>query len=93
MEGLGALRLRQSANMGDGQVKILIREALLYVTFSVGILVGYFLSVIEVFNYRRLESQPIEFASFAAVGFVGIPVNRVAMCFCVAYLGNHYLPL
>jgi hypothetical protein len=29
-----SLRLRQSANMGDGQVKILIREALLSATIA-----------------------------------------------------------
>jgi len=121
MDGLGSLRLPQSANMGDSQVKILIRDALLYaamsafllcvdiallwilvqyfswpyllattVSFSAGILVGYILSVTAVFKYRRLKNQPIEFASFAAVGSVGLAINAAAMSFGVGYLGEHY---
>jgi putative flippase GtrA len=122
MEGLGSLRLPQSAIVGKGQVKILIREALHYalmsasllcvdiallwilvqfffwpyllasaVSFSAGVLVGYILSITAVFKYRRLKSQSIEFASFAAVGIVGLAVNAAAMSFGVGYLGEHYL--
>lgn len=122
MDGLGSLRLPQSANMDDSQVKILIRQALLYaamsafllcvdiallwilvqyfswpyllaasVSFSAGILVAYILSVTAVFKYRRLKNQPIEFASFAAVGIVGLAINAAAMSFGVGYLGEHYL--
>jgi putative flippase GtrA len=108
--------------MADGQVKILIREALLYaamsafllcidiallwilvqhfswaylgaatVSFSAGILVGYILSVTAVFKFRRLKNQPIEFASFAAVGIVGLAIKAAAMSFAVGYLREHYL--
>jgi len=122
MDGLGSLRLPQSAKLGDDQVKILIREALLYaamsavllcvdiallwilvqyvswpyllaatVSFSAGMLVGYFVSITGVFKYRRLKDQPTEFASFAAVGIVGLAINAAAMSFGVGYLGKHYL--
>jgi putative flippase GtrA len=122
VDELGSLRLPQSANMADTQVKILIREALLYAamsafllcvdiallwilveyfswpyllaataSFSAGILVGYVLSVTAVFKYRRLKNQPVEFASFAAIGIVGLAINAVAMSFGVGYLGEHYL--
>jgi putative flippase GtrA len=122
MEGLEPLRLPQSANIGDSQMKILIRESLLYaamsafllcidiallwilvqyfywpyffaaaMSFSAGILVGYIFSVTAVFQYRRLKNQPIEFASFAAVGIVGLAINAAAMSFGVGYLGEHYL--
>jgi putative flippase GtrA len=61
------------------------------VSFSAGILVGYILSVAAVFKYRRLKNQPIEFASFAAIGIVGLGINAAAMSFGVGYLGEHYL--
>ena len=61
------------------------------VSFSAGILLGYILSVTAVFKYRRLKNQPIEFASFAAVGIVGLAINAAAMSIGVGYLGEHYL--
>ena len=122
MDGVGSLRLRQSANAGDSQVKILIREALRYaamsafmlcldlailwilvqyfswpyllaatVSFSAGLLFGYIVSVTAVFKYRRLKNQPLEFASFAAVGIVGLAMNVAAISFGVGYFGVHYL--
>ena len=56
-----------------------------------GILVGYIVSVAAVFKYRRFKNQSIEFASFAAVGIVGLAINATAMSFGVGYLGEHYL--
>ena len=61
------------------------------VSFTAGILVGYTLSVTAVFRFRRLKNQPIEFATFAAIGIVGLAINAAAMSFGVDYLGAHYL--
>jgi putative flippase GtrA len=61
------------------------------VSFSVGVFVGYILSVRAVFKYRRLRNQAIEFGSFAAVGIVGLAINATALSFGVGYLGEHYL--
>lgn len=61
------------------------------VSFSAGILLGYMLSVTTVFKYRRLKDHPVEFASYAAVGAVGLAINAAAMSFSVGYLGQHYL--
>jgi putative flippase GtrA len=61
------------------------------VSFSVGLLVGYALSVTAVFKYRRLKNQPLELASFAAIGVVGLCINVAAISFGVRYLGAHYL--
>ena len=61
------------------------------VSFSVGTLVGYLLSITAVFNYRRLKSQPIEFAGFAAIGIIGLAINAAAISFGVGFLGQHYL--
>ena len=61
------------------------------VSFSMGILVGYILCVTKVFKYRRFKNQPIELASFATVGIVGLAINTAAMSFGVSHLGEHYL--
>ena len=60
-------------------------------SFLAGLLVGYALSVTFVFKYRRLESQRLEFASFAAIGAVGVAINAAAIFVGVRYLGLHYL--
>ena len=60
-------------------------------SFSVGLLVGYTLSVTAVFKYRRLKSQPLELVSFTAIGVVGLGINVTGISFGVRYLGAHYL--
>jgi putative flippase GtrA len=60
-------------------------------SFSVGLLVGYALCVTLVFRYRRIKDQRLEFASFAAIGVVGLPINASVIFFGVKYLGLHYL--
>jgi putative flippase GtrA len=60
-------------------------------SFLVGLLIGYVLSVTLVFKYRRLKDWPLEFASFAAIGAVGVAINAAAMSVGVKYFGLHYL--
>src|ERR1700722_14221270 len=60
-------------------------------SFLVGLLIGYVLSVTLVFKYRRLKDRRLEFASFAAIGAVGVAINAAAMAFGVKYLGLLYL--
>ena len=60
-------------------------------SFLAGLVVGYALSVTLVFRYRRLKDRRLEFASFAAIGAVGVAINAAAMAFAVKYLGLHYL--
>jgi putative flippase GtrA len=61
------------------------------VSFLVGLLLGYALSVALVFKYRRLKDRRIEFASFAAIGIIGVAINAAAMVLGVKCLGLHYL--
>jgi putative flippase GtrA len=61
------------------------------VSFLVGLLLGYALSVALVFKYRRLEDRGLEFASFTAIGIVGVAINAAAMTLGVKWLGLHYL--
>jgi len=60
-------------------------------SFLVGLLLGYVLSITLVFKYRRLRDPRIEFASFAAIGVIGVAINAAAMAFGVRILGVHYL--
>jgi putative flippase GtrA len=60
-------------------------------SFIVGLVIGYVLSVSLVFTYRRLKDQRLEFASFAAIGMIGVAVNAAAMSVGVRFLGLHYL--
>jgi putative flippase GtrA len=61
------------------------------VSFTAGVLVGYFLSITTVFKCRRVKNQPLEFGSFAVIGIVGLAINAAALSFGVGYLGSHYL--
>jgi putative flippase GtrA len=60
-------------------------------SFAVGLMIGYMLAVTLVFKYRRLRDQRVEFASYAAIGVVGIAINAVAMSVGVRFFGLHYL--
>jgi putative flippase GtrA len=60
-------------------------------SFLVGLLIGYALSVTLVFKYRRLKDPRLEFASFAGIGAVGVAINAAAISIGVKYLGLHYL--
>jgi putative flippase GtrA len=60
-------------------------------SFLVGLLFGYVLSVTLVFKYRRLRDPRVEFASFAAIGVIGVAINAAAMAVGVRILGVHYL--
>jgi len=60
-------------------------------SFLAGLCVAYVLSVSLVFKFRRLQDQRLEFASFTAIGAVGLAVNSAAMSVGVKFLGLHYL--
>jgi putative flippase GtrA len=60
-------------------------------SFLVGLLLGYLLSITVVFKYRRLQDARIEFASFAAIGVVGLGINATAISIGVRFFGLHYL--
>ena len=60
-------------------------------SFLVGLLVGYVLSITLVFKYRRLEDPRLEFASFVGIGVVGVAINAAVISLGVKTLGLHYL--
>lgn len=60
-------------------------------SFLVGLSLSYVLSVTLVFKYRRLRDPRVEFASFTAIGVIGLVVNAAAISFGVRIAGLHYL--
>jgi putative flippase GtrA len=60
-------------------------------SYLAGLIVGYTLSITLVFRHRRLKDPRLEFASFAAIGTIGLAVNAAVIAFLVTYLGVNYL--
>ena len=60
-------------------------------SFLAGATVAYHLSVRLAFKRHRLRSRSAEFASFVAIGTLGLAVNASVMEMAVRYLGLHYL--
>lgn len=60
-------------------------------SFMMGTAVAYLLSVKLAFKEHRLRNRRTEFASFVAIGTLGIAVNAGIMSIAVSYFGLHYL--
>ena len=61
------------------------------ISFLSGLFVTYSLSLKLVFKHRRLKERRLEFASFAAIGAVGLAINATVISFAVKILGLQYL--
>lgn len=61
------------------------------ISFLVGLIVNYILSIFWVFSSRSLSSRWLEFWIFAAVGVVGLALNDFFMWFFTNYSGFYYL--
>jgi putative flippase GtrA len=58
-------------------------------SFLSGAVVAYFLSVRFVFTQHRLSDRRAEFASFAAIGCLGLAINATVIFLAVNRLGLH----
>jgi putative flippase GtrA len=61
------------------------------VSFTVGVAVAYVLSVTLVFERRRVASRRAEFATFVAIGVVGLLINNAVIYVGVHHFGLHYM--
>ncbi|GAA5819028.1 MAG: GtrA family protein [Methanobrevibacter sp. CfCl-M3] len=61
------------------------------ISFIFGLIVNYILSLIWVFNKRKLNNRVHEFAVFALVGIVGLGLNNVIIYFFTEILFVYYL--
>ena len=57
------------------------------VSFIVGTVVAYTISVGLAFDSRRVTNRSVEFLYFAALGVVGLGVNAAAISVCVSLVG------
>jgi putative flippase GtrA len=60
-------------------------------SFLIGAVIAYQISTTIVFKQHRLTSRKTEFASFVAIGGVGLLVNAGVIYIGVNLLGLHYL--
>lgn len=60
-------------------------------SFCAGTVVAYEFSVMLAFHQHRLQNRRYEFASFAAIGLLGLAVNAAVIFMLVEYGGFHFL--
>lgn len=61
------------------------------IAFLLGLLTNYALSVIWVFNKRRLGSKYFEFGIFALIGIIGLGFNELFIWFFTEHIHFYYL--
>ena len=60
-------------------------------SYSVGLVINYFISVFWVFKSRTYEDKKKEFAIFAGIGIAGLGVNAFILWVCTSVAGLHYM--
>ena len=61
------------------------------VSFTVGVVVAYLISVRLVFKHHRIESRHREFVAFVLIGVIGMGVNLAIMFVAVSLFGWNYM--
>lgn len=59
--------------------------------FLLGLTTNYMLSIVWVFNKRKLESKYLEFWIFGLVGLIGLVFNELFIWFFTEHIHFHYL--
>lgn len=59
--------------------------------FCAGLVVNYTLSILWVFDNRKLDSRRMEFIIFGIIGILGLGMNHGIMWFSTDIIGIHYL--
>ena len=61
------------------------------IALTIGLSINYCLSVIWVFDKRKLANRSIEFTLFAIIGIVGLGLNELFIWLFTEFAGFHYL--
>lgn len=61
------------------------------ISFILGLITNYLLSVVWVFNNRKLANRWAEFGVFAIIGVIGLGLNALIMYLCTDKIGIHYM--
>ena len=61
------------------------------ISFILGLVTNYLLSVVWVFNNRTVGNRWAEFVVFAVIGVIGLGFNALIMYVCTDKMGIHYM--
>ena len=61
------------------------------ISFILGLITNYLLSVVWVFNNRTLGNRWAEFTVFTIIGVIGLGLNALIMYVCTDKMGIHYM--
>jgi putative flippase GtrA len=61
------------------------------IALTIGLSINYYLSVIWVFDKRKLANRSIEFTLFAIIGIIGLGLNELFIWLFTEFAGFHYL--
>ena len=61
------------------------------ISFTIGLIISYLISILWVFNEKRIEKKTVELSVFAAIGGVGLILTSSFMWFFTSILLLHYL--
>jgi putative flippase GtrA len=61
------------------------------VSFTVGAVVAYWLSITIAFRRHRMRDRRVEFLGFVAIGVIGLAINTSVIYTAVQFLGLHYM--
>lgn len=61
------------------------------ISFTIGLIISYLISILWVFNEKRIEKKTVELTVFAAIGGVGLILTSSFMWFFTSILLLHYL--
>ena len=61
------------------------------ISFILGLITNYLLSVVWVFNNRTLGNRWAEFTVFAIIGVIGLGLNALIMYVCTDKMHIHYM--
>jgi putative flippase GtrA len=59
--------------------------------FIIGTTVSYILSILWVFNKRRMQNKPLEYWIFILIGLTGAGMNEILIWFFTEYIHVFYL--
>ena len=60
-------------------------------SYSIGLLINYYISVNWVFNSRTYANRRKEFTIFVAIGIAGLGINTLVMWVCTGLFSLYYL--
>lgn len=60
-------------------------------SFILGLITNYILSIVWVFNRRKFAKKWLEFVIFAIIGVVGLILNELIIWYFTEYVHFHYL--